>query len=76
MITFINILSVSFHDLISQSIFCNIPKISTGRLAAFILLMFLGIAKNTILLEGVHLAKVINDGDLESEEKNNKYLFL
>jgi len=38
--------------------------------------MFLGIAKNTILLEGVHLAKVINDGDLESEEKNNKYLFL
>lgn len=72
--TLINILSVSFCDLVCQSIFHYIPivRISTGRLAGFILLVFLDMAKNTILLGSMHVAKVIHDRKLESEEKNSK----
>lgn len=69
-----NILSVSFHDLIFQSIFHYIPvvRISTERLDGFILLVFLDIAKNVILVRIVHPAEVIHDKDPESEEKNSK----
>lgn len=34
--------------------------------------MFLDIAKNIILLRSVHLAELIHDRSLESEEKNSK----
>lgn len=58
---------------------CFIPmvRISTERLADFILLVFLRYCKNkktqTTCL-GVHLAEVIPDRGLESEEENSKIL--
>lgn len=75
--TLINILSVSFCDLVCQSIFHYIPivRISTGRLAGFILLVFLDMAKNTILLGSIHVAEVIHDRELESEEKQQSIYF-
>lgn len=53
-----------------------IVRISTGRLAGFMLLVFLDVAENIILLRSVNLAEVIHDRDLESEEKNSKIYIL
>lgn len=52
--------------------YISIVRVSTGRLAGFMLLVFLDIAKNTVLLRSARLAEIIHDRDLESEEKSSK----